>query len=307
VIFRLTIALLLLGLTFSESADAQRNKRSQDAPQATKQGAAQDQRGTEKAPLIVKTLPTEKNETETKADKEKEDERRYNESWLTTYTGLLAWFTAGLIAVGLGQICMFFRQLGYMKQGMIDAKIAAEAAKESADTAKTQAETARGTLVTMQDTAERQLRAYVFIDDAKFEHAPSPPHLWRIILVIKNFGQTPAYDVIARIDRDITARRPDDALIQFSNNATTYPRTTVAPQKWAAIQIPCDQPFCRLAHGEDGWAAATKSGNYAYLWGRIDYVTLGKPRWITFQMQCHFGQITNFGYSLNGNDTDDNR
>ena len=49
-IFRFAIALLLIGVGLSES-NAQRNKRGQDAAQAPKQGTAQDQRGTEKAPL----------------------------------------------------------------------------------------------------------------------------------------------------------------------------------------------------------------------------------------------------------------
>jgi hypothetical protein len=155
-IFRFAIALLLIGVTLSES-HAQRNKRGQDTPQAAKQGGAQDQRGTEKVPLIVKTVPAEKSDAETKADKEKEDEHRYNETWLTKYTELLAWFTLGLVGVGIGQAVMFFVQLRYMRRGMRDAEQAACAALKSAQAAETQARIAERALVASE-------RAWVSVD-----------------------------------------------------------------------------------------------------------------------------------------------
>jgi hypothetical protein len=78
-------------------------------------------------------------------------------TWLTKDAA--GFFAFSLVLVGLGQALLFFVQLRYMRNGMDDATIAANAAKESADTAKVQAEVARDTLRTMQETAKQQLRA----------------------------------------------------------------------------------------------------------------------------------------------------
>jgi hypothetical protein len=115
-------------------------------------------------------------------------------SWLTKDAS--GFFTFWLALIGIGQAGLFFIQLRYMRKGMDDATIAAVAAKESADTAKTQAEVARGTLKTMQDTAERQLRAYVFVERAQIVNLIDGIGRPEAHVVIKNYGQTPAYELV---------------------------------------------------------------------------------------------------------------
>jgi hypothetical protein len=91
------------------------------------------------------------------------------EPWLTKDAA--GFFTFLLVGVGAAQLWLFVWQLRLFRESLDDAKIAADAAKEAADAGKIQAETAqlhaetaRQTLQTMQDTAERQLRAYVFAE-----------------------------------------------------------------------------------------------------------------------------------------------
>jgi hypothetical protein len=82
-----------------------------------------------------------------------------------------------------------------MRDGMTDATIAAKAAKESADTAKIQAEVSRGTLKSMQDTAARQLRAYVSVTQVEVTVVSSAMGGGVEItprVILKNSGQTPA-------------------------------------------------------------------------------------------------------------------
>ncbi len=48
-------------------------------------------------------------------------------------------------------------------------------------------------LTHLQDSSERRLRAYVYIDNAFFEY--NTGDVWKLKYVIKNYGQTPAHDV----------------------------------------------------------------------------------------------------------------
>jgi hypothetical protein len=91
----------------------------------------------------------------------------------------VAIFTLCLVFVGAAQAVLFLVQLRLIRQSLTDAKIAAEAAKESADATKASVELSR-------QTAERQLRAYVYIDGGSFDY--SEPHdSFRGHLSLKNY------------------------------------------------------------------------------------------------------------------------
>jgi hypothetical protein len=114
-------------------------------------------------------------------------------TWLTKdAAGFFAFISALIVG---GQAVMFFVQLRLMREGMSHTTIAAQAAKESAVTAKMQAEVARDTLTTMQDTAKRQLRAYLVIEAGAIENFEpgkiTTAHFW-----VRNVGQTPPHDVV---------------------------------------------------------------------------------------------------------------
>jgi hypothetical protein len=97
----------------------------------------------------------------------------------------VAIFTLCLVFVGAAQAVLFLVQLRFIRQSLADAKIAAEAAKESADATKASVELAR-------QTAERQLRAYVAVDQGILKGVGGAETEAR--LYIKNTGQTPAYN-----------------------------------------------------------------------------------------------------------------
>ena len=70
-------------------------------------------------------------------------------------------------------------------------------AQESADAAKKMA-------VTMEDTAERQLRAYALVSHVKIVNDPEPGHSGQWVYIeIRNFGQTPATDISYSADMQI--------------------------------------------------------------------------------------------------------
>jgi hypothetical protein len=115
--------------------------------------------------------------------------------WLTHEAA--GFFTLWLVIVGGGQLVLFYVQLRLIRESLDDAKIAADAAKISADTGKIQSEIANATLITMKDTAERQLRAYVGIAESAIEGADYRTFSF----VVHNKGQTPAYKIMAYLNR----------------------------------------------------------------------------------------------------------
>lgn len=154
----LVVALVL----FPACASAQTLKPGDKPPSAEGQ-TANDPRGTNESPLIVKVQPTPKTDEETAKEKAKEQDDASAKLW----TQALAWFTAGLALAQLFAIGFQVRiasqqnaiiktqnkimaaqrdaantQSGYMLTGLEHAKTAANAAKDGADAAKDAADTA---------------------------------------------------------------------------------------------------------------------------------------------------------------------
>jgi hypothetical protein len=131
----------------SAQSRQQSKNRDNNSPSAqSAQPPAPDQRGTDQSPLTVKILPGQK----TKEEAEKEERDRGEKSAidrsvaddtrrLAEYTKWLAVFTLALFLGAIGQAALFFYQLRYMRQGMKDATIAANAARDGAAAASEQA------------------------------------------------------------------------------------------------------------------------------------------------------------------------
>jgi hypothetical protein len=144
---------LVLTLTFLAAFASDSWGQSQSAPQRgqpkgnqSTQPPAADLRGTDQSPLTVKILPGQK----TKEEAEKEEHERQEKGSidrsladdtrrLAEYTKWLAVFTLALFLGAIGQAALFFYQLRYMRQGMKDATIAANAARDGAAAANEQA------------------------------------------------------------------------------------------------------------------------------------------------------------------------
>jgi hypothetical protein len=140
------------------------------------------------------------------ASAQKEEQKFF---WQKVTADPVAAFTLCLVVIAGAQAAFFIVQLTYMRTGMDDARevakaavISANAAEEAADTAKIQAEVARDTLKTMQDTAERQLRAYVFVESAQIVNVLDGSGSPEAHVVIKNYGQTPAYELVSGFAMD---------------------------------------------------------------------------------------------------------
>jgi hypothetical protein len=203
----LVIALAFLAAFASDSWGQSKQPSAQSKQPA--QPPAADQRGTDQVPLTVKILPAQ--DTKEKADKEERERQEkavideklaFETQRIADYTDRLALFTIFIFCVAVSQAGLFVWQLLYMRKGMEEAAIAAKAAKESAETAKIQAGVARDTLQTMQDTAERQLRAYVGV--SQFSISKVETGAPEAVVHIKNFGQTPAYNMQTWIHMWIT-------------------------------------------------------------------------------------------------------
>src|SRR5882672_8057474 len=136
---------LVLGLCLiliSDSAQSQRRSRQQPvgAQNAqTQQPSTPEQRGTEQVPFAVKIIPGQ--DAEEKANKEEHDRQEkakideklaFETQRIADYTDRLALFTIFLFCVAVLQAVLFVWQLLLIRESLIDAKVAADAAKEGA-------------------------------------------------------------------------------------------------------------------------------------------------------------------------------
>ncbi|QOJ34144.1 MAG: hypothetical protein HRU82_03885 [Nitrospira sp.] len=156
-------------------------------PTESNQQSAYDKRGTQDQPLIIKSLETPESAQERAYKRAERDEESTNDRWVLIWTAVsaLATSTTAVIAGITAGIAIF--SLRAIRDQVEANRVAAKAAQDAADaTTKT--------VKAMQDTAERQLRAYLFVGVEKCPNlsAPAAPE-FRIF--IKNAGQTPAHDV----------------------------------------------------------------------------------------------------------------
>jgi hypothetical protein len=156
------------------------------------------EKGTDERPLVVKVISPLNSNQKTTESSGKQDDKSSADWWLVKLTG-------GLIGVGLLQALVFWVQAGRLKETIkkMDEIAAAQAAdmKNSIDqftrtaiAAEKTAKAAEDNVSTITDTSKRQLRAYVGIFKIEFSG-------WQIgqniscTFKIKNFGETPAYNV----------------------------------------------------------------------------------------------------------------
>lgn len=109
----------------------------------TDKKSSEYQQGTEKNPLIVKRLDAEET-PERRAQQSKErEEKSANEGRLIFWTWVLAIMAVVSALIAAGQLGMFWKQLGLMRDTTKNAGKAAKAALETAEVSKTMAQTDR--------------------------------------------------------------------------------------------------------------------------------------------------------------------
>jgi hypothetical protein len=198
--------------------------------------------------------------------------------WDWLFKDAAGFFTFGLVAVGVGQAILFFIQLRYMRSGMEDAGTAANAAKESADTAKIQAEVARDTLHTMQETAKRQLRAYVAVCEVRILYADGE---WQpnIRVTYQNYGQTPASSVENRIHYFFHTAAEGAPV--FNELRQKNPKMYLAPSQDRTTSVLIPQANWNLFK-----EAVAKKGVVFFVYGEIHYTdAFGDVHWTKYRLQ----------------------
>jgi hypothetical protein len=278
----LIIALALLAAFASDSWGQLKQPSSQSKPSA--QPSATDQRGTDQVPLAVKILPAaDAKQQADKADQERKEKAIIDEKIafetqrIADYTDRLARFTVLLFCIAVLQAGMFFWQLRYMNSGVKDARIAADASKETALATRDSVNLAR-------DNAERQLRAYVFVDSAQVVNVIEGGGSPESHVVIKNFGQTPAYDVvnISGIAMDEYPSPPTLNLTMTDEDfGAEKPAMAMGPSDTSFSVIPSKRPpvppEIRSAVINGTWVV--------YVYGEIRYKDVfGRKQWTKYRL-----------------------
>lgn len=194
------IALAFLAAFASDS----RVESKKPSPKTGQQNSAQQERGTDNSPVVVKVIPTEKSKDDLAREDAKDKEKLAVDNRVASLTGDLAFYTKLLfVATGVlalitaGLVVASFRQVSDAREVIAAAVKSANAAVVSADAAKLNA-----TAVINADRAH----LYVIIKQhnvgeliaavAGFKYSPAiakdrldPPTL---AYVFKNYGKTPA-------------------------------------------------------------------------------------------------------------------
>jgi hypothetical protein len=152
-----------------------------------------DQRGTEQAPLVVKTLPSEHAHTKTDEERTHEQDKATDDRILTISTAALAFITL-VLAFYTGKLWNATVVLG--KDAKETSERQAREMRDSLEITKKSVDAAERTAKIMEDTAERELRAYVCVESSTGADSREDPSWPTFIINLKNFGKTPAFDVV---------------------------------------------------------------------------------------------------------------
>jgi hypothetical protein len=210
----------------------------------TEQDTSEEPRGTTKAPFVVKVLPALKTAEETANEAQDRREKSSTDWWIMAFTGAVALFTFMLV----GATVLLYRA-------------------------------GERQLVHASDTAERQLRAYVFLENA--HHAGDGIGSVEVTFRIKNFGLTPAHNVKVLSLAEA---------VDWNDGNPTIPVPTTEPQSFGSMAPNGD--FCDWPAGSVSASPSDlKNDKKAiYLVGTITYDTVFKNQ---------VGK-TNFRYYIGG-------
>jgi hypothetical protein len=265
----LVVVLALLAAFASDS----RGESNQPPPsKQTTQSPTADQRGTDQVPFAVKILPApdaKEQADKTERDRKEKavvDERLTSETQrIADYTSRLAWFTFMLFGIAVLQAGLFFWQLRYMRQGMRDAEIAAKAADDSA-------KVARESVVLAENTAKRQLRAYLGL-----VHFDIQSERHEFVIVVRNDGQTPARQVTSIFNmqwypegNDLPA---DFAFPDYVQDRHGSDLVFINPKQEHPWSFEADwTKFSQFFNGEIA---------QLYLYGRFEYLDVFDTNWVS--------------------------
>jgi hypothetical protein len=194
---------------------------------------------------------------------------------------VVAIFTVLLVAVGIGQLFLFWWQLDLIRTSLKDTK-------ESADAAKVSADASTNAVKLAERTAKVQLRAYLALSTL----SPLPDTYGGLgvrndnsIVVqfyIKNTGQTPAYEIVTTLELEIDYPCAHDRLAATQK---------VIPPKIGGMVNPGEA----ITSGREFYNRynpfeideVIQGRKHFHIFGKIEFMDAFKQRrWITFQFWC---------------------
>jgi hypothetical protein len=189
----LVVALALLATFVSDSW----GQSKQQPTKTGQQNAAQQERGTENSPVVVKVIPGEKSKDEIARENAKDKEKSAVDERIASLTGDLAFYTkllfgatAALAVITFGLVIAGFRQVSDAKKAIAAAVDSAAAARISAE-AFMNAEGAQIFPVVIEDNLQEVFRG----QSVYSVPAESPDVLLlppKLLYRFKNYGKTPA-------------------------------------------------------------------------------------------------------------------
>ncbi|MGH9444175.1 MAG: hypothetical protein ACRD3O_00290 [Terriglobia bacterium] len=248
--------------------------------------SALETRGTEKSPLTIRvTQMPVKTADEIKQGNTEWHERVSTDSWTIRLTLMTA------VILGF-QLWVFGIQAHRLNQSIKEAQRATEATL-------TAARAAEHTVITMNLTARRDLRAYVAVSKSSVDHLDETGRP-RANVTIKNFGKTPAYRFA--VSADITFIPPGTELREPREPA--HAAGHLAPGGEFEVVVEADWVLSKA------WRSQIMNKTAAVsVYGLIRYIdTYGKPRFTRFCIMTDGEASVPVGRLVScatGNDTDD--
>lgn len=231
-----------------------------DISNATTHAVDSDQRGISATPLAINALSLNSEEV-----RKETEQKRFNR-WTIGLTLAIAICAFLQVLAIVGQIIVYCGQSKLMAASL---KETARAAKAAEDAVKS----SNDARALAEDTARRQLRAYICVNTAALELFSS--NMPSAIVNFKNCGQTPAYDVRVWIHTwiahypltEILPTPPED--FQMSSN-------TIGPGGTTQMVPPKKPPLNQFLTSMLGSATATY-----FVYGQVTYKDVFGQEWYT--------------------------
>jgi hypothetical protein len=217
------------------------------------------------APQSAQNISTPKAPNQSEQSKSP-DSDLIGSTWLTKDAS--GFFTFVLVVVGSLQALFFWYQLGLIRESLAPAKDASKAAADSIKLA--------------EKTSRQQLRAYLFPKFPRmviFNHGKICVHQ----MLVKNYGQTPADDVVVISNTDFLDPNP----VPFPNldEPDEISKSTIAPTGEIIFTTETEYPL--TIENLENVASGTKA---FFVWGQIRYNdAFGRPQTTDFRLR--FGKI----------------
>jgi hypothetical protein len=213
-----------------------------------------DQRGTAQNPFVVETYSAPKTPEEARADQAEAKRKADNDGEMTALTGALAF-------IGALQLIVFGYQAFVLRRTLLDNKNVVSAAQRSAQAAEDAVKKSETVLAHAQETAQRQLRAYVFVKNENIDTAPGGA-LLVFPVKISNAGQTPAHHLTV------------DCYVGFAPSEDELPWPDDPEDGSRASLAPGDSIWCTESHAAftpQAAAALDNNSVHFFIFGSITY------------------------------------